>query len=223
MVYYSSRFTPQNEHYNDYRPQTTQESGYSPSNLFPPPTPNTSSRDPQHDTRRTYPPQPQRRIQRSYSPLPKPPIGPTQDSRAPSPTPPRPPPRAQTYPSVNLHARGNSTFHGSEGKKSQGNPEQEDRARSSRRGVQYEEIKKDGERRKKPEEKRRERETRDQRKYNSEKEKLNYRKRVERDRNRPVDRPEVRPSRRSREGSSLGGAEGSRFAWLVACGICIAW
>ncbi|TGO15150.1 hypothetical protein BTUL_0043g00030 [Botrytis tulipae] len=216
MVYYSSRSISQNEHYNGYPPQTTQEFGNSPSNLSPPPRFNTSSRDPQDNSRRTYPSQPQKPIQRSYSPLPKPPIGPIPTSRAPSPTPPRPPPRAQTYPSANPYARGNNTPRHSESRKSQGNSKQENRERSARKGVQYEELKRDKERNKKADKRWGEEEVETQREYNSEKEKLDYRRRVERDCNRPVDRPEVRSSGAADRGFHRDGERGyleKRVSW----------
>lgn len=215
MVYYSSRSPSQNEQYNDYRPQT-QASGHPPSYLCPLPSFNTSSRDLQHDTRRTYPSQPQKPIQRSYSPLPRPPIGPTTTSRAPSPIPPRPPPRAQTYPSVNMYARGNSTPRHSESRKSQGNSEQEDRERSIRKEAQKVEIKRDKQRKKRADEKWGEEEVKTQREYNSEKEKSGYRKRVDRDRNRPVDRPEVRSSGAADRGFHRDweqGNSGKRVSW----------
>ncbi|KAF7955421.1 uncharacterized protein EAE97_000680 [Botrytis byssoidea] len=173
---------------------TTRASGYSAPYLSPPQNPNTPSRDPQNDSRRTYPSQPQKPIQRSYSPLPKPPIGSIPISRAPSTTPPRPPLRAQTHPSANLYARGNSTLRRSESRKSEGNSKQENRERSARKGVQYEELKRNKERNKKADKRWEEEDVKTQGIYNFEKEKLDYRRRVERDCNRPVDRPDVRSS-----------------------------
>ncbi|KAF7957494.1 hypothetical protein EAE96_003071 [Botrytis aclada] len=97
MVYYPPRSTSQNQHYN--------------------------TQNPRHDSRGAYPSQTQERVQRSHSPLPRPPIGLTPTSRAPSPAPPRPLPRAQTYPSGDQYTHGNIPPRHSEGRKLRGNPE----------------------------------------------------------------------------------------------------
>ncbi|KAF7904126.1 hypothetical protein EAF00_001460 [Botryotinia globosa] len=133
---------------------------------------------------------PQKPIQRSYSPLPKPPIGPIPTSRAPSLTPPRPPPRAQTYPSAHLYASRNSTPRHPESRKSQGNYEQEKRERLVRKGVQYEELKRDKERIKKADKR------------------WGKMRRVERDCNRSVDRSEVRSSGAVDRGFRRDGEQG---------------
>ncbi|TGO48299.1 hypothetical protein BOTNAR_0482g00030 [Botryotinia narcissicola] len=208
MVYYSSRSISYNEHYNDYPPKTTQAFGYSPSHLSIPPRLNASSRDPQNDSRRTYPSQPQKPIQRSYSPLPKPPIGPIPTSRAPSPASPRPPPRAQTYPSANLYTHRNSTPRRPKSRKSQANSEQENRERSARKGLRYEELKRDKEGNKKADKSWEEEDVKTQGIYNSEEEKLDYRRRVEQDRKRPADRPEVRSSGAVGRGFHRDGEQG---------------
>ncbi|TGO48909.1 hypothetical protein BCON_0226g00180 [Botryotinia convoluta] len=217
MVYCPPRSTSQNQHYNDYPPQTTQTPGCSSSHLYPPSNSNTSTHNLQHNSRGAYPPQPQKSIKRSYSPLPRPPIGPIPTSRAPSPTPLRPPSRAQTYPSVNLYTRGNNTPRGPEGRrKSRGYPEQKNRERSARKGVQDEEMKRDEERKKKAEEKWREEEAKNKREYDSGKEKLDYRRRMERDRNRPIDRREIGPSGAADRGFHRGGEQGNlgkRVSW----------
>ncbi|KAF7907678.1 uncharacterized protein EAF01_005264 [Botrytis porri] len=183
MVYYP-RSTSQKDYYNDYPPQTTQASGYSPSHLSPPPRPNTYSRDPQHDSQ-VNPASLLASLKITYTCTVT--VGPIPTSRAPSPTPPRPPPRVQTHSSVNLYARGNNIPRHSESRTSQGNSEQKNRERSTRMEAQDEELKRDEERKKKADEKWEGEEARSKREYNSEKEKLYYRSRMERDRNRPAD------------------------------------
>ncbi|KAF5879696.1 uncharacterized protein Bfra_006903 [Botrytis fragariae] len=183
---------------------------------LPPPNSNTFTHNPEHDSRRAYPPQTQKRIQRPYSPLPRPPIGPIPISRAPSPIPPRSPPRAQTYPSVNLYAYDNSTPRRSEGGKSQRNPEQENQERSARRKVQDEETKRDEERKKKADKLWRKEEAKNERECSSENFFFDYQRRMERDRHRPVDGPEVRPSGVVDRGFHMDGEQedlGKRVSW----------
>ncbi|TEY60776.1 hypothetical protein BOTCAL_0176g00020 [Botryotinia calthae] len=180
MAYYPPRSTSQRKYYNNYPLQTTQASGNSPSCLRPPSS-NTSSSDPQYNSRRASVPQSQKRIQRSYSPLPRPPIGPIPTARAPSPTPPRPLPRAQTYPSVNPYTHGNSTPRRSEGRRSQGNPEQKNRERPAKKGAHKVD-------------KRSAMDLKNKREKGLEKEKSDYRRRTEQGHNGPVDRREMRPS-----------------------------
>ncbi|KAM0163246.1 hypothetical protein ACHAQE_003360 [Botrytis cinerea] len=203
MAYRPPRSTSQREYCNSNLPQTTQAFSFPPSHLYPLPSSNTPIRDPQYNSRRAYLPQSQKPIQRAYSPLPRPPIGPILTLRVPSPTLPGPLPRSQTHPSVNPSAYGNITPRRSEGRRPQGNPKQKIRERPAKEGAH--EV-----------EKRREVESKNEGEKSLEKEKLDYRRRTKRDHNGPVERREMRSSDAAARGFYRDGDQGNlekRVRW----------